>query len=297
MKLVNSILFFTYPLGILAVIALVFGLGIFFTRKYMLGWRLYWIGALLFIGSQILHIPFNLLVTWLFRQGILPTPPENYQLLFNAVFLGISAGLFEELTRYAGLRWWAKDARSWPKGLLFGSGWGGMEALILYVLTLALNYILFLALLTQDLSAILPLEQMAPLQQGLDIFWGVSWYYSLLGALERFLVIPIHICLTIIVLQVFVRGQSRWLWFAVAWHALLNAMIFIILPSWGVNALYGILAIFTLISIGIIFALRGEEPLEPERVLEGDEHISDDKNGGLQIEVNLDNLESSRYTE
>ena len=124
----NSILFFTYPFGIFVVLVLVIGLGVYLTRKYNLGWRLFWIGAALFIIAQVLHIPFNLLIDRLFRNGVLPSVPEGYQVLFSAVFLGLSAAFFEELTRYAGLRWWAKEARSWAKGLLFGYGWGGMEA-------------------------------------------------------------------------------------------------------------------------------------------------------------------------
>jgi uncharacterized membrane protein YhfC len=295
----NSILIFTYPLGITIVLALVIGLGIFFTRKYNLGWRLYWIGGVLFIVSQVLHIPFNFLLDSLFRNNVIPTPPENYQVLFSALLLGLSAGLFEELVRYAGLRWWAKDARNWPKGLLFGSGWGGMEAIILYVILLSLNYAVFLALRTQDLSTLIPPEQLAPLQEGMNLFWGVTWYESMLGALERILVLPIQISLTILVLQVFRRGQSRWLWISIAWHTLLNASLLITLRQWGIYATYSILTIFTLLSIGIIFALRGEEP---DTEVEGQEIAPDDKNDPGQvvltpIEESSDNIDQTRFTE
>jgi uncharacterized membrane protein YhfC len=290
---------FTYPLGITIVLALVIGLGIFITRKYNLGWRLYWIGAVLFIISQVLHIPFNFLLDALFRNKIMPMPPENYQLLFSAILLGLSAGLFEELIRYAGLRWWAKDARTWAKGLLFGSGWGGMEAIIFYVILLSLNYVVFLALRTQDLSAMIPPEQLAPLQQGLNLFWGVTWYDSMLGALERILVLPIQISLTIVVLQVFLRGQSRWLWLAVAWHALLNAVAVISVRQLGPYATESILAIFTLLSIGIVFALRGEEPMAED---EDREIVPDDKIDLEQLELppieeDPDNIDQTRFTE
>ena len=293
----NSILYFTYPLGITLVLILVIGLGVFLTRKYNLGWRLYWIGAALFILSQALHIYFNFLIDRLFRNGVLPTPPENYQLLFSAVFLGLSAGFFEELIRYAGLRWWAKDARSWAKGLLFGSGWGGMEAIIFYVLVLSLNYIIFAALRTQDLSNQLSPEQLAPLQQGMNLFWSVSWYDSLLGAVERLFALPIQISLTILVLQVFTRGQSRWLWIAIAWHTLIDAVVVISISNWGIYATEGLVAIFALLSIGIIFALRQPEP--PSSTQEED---LEDQNDAPQvdlppIEENLENIEGTRYTD
>lgn len=293
----NSILIFTYPLGIILVLILVIGLGFFLTRKYNLGWRLYWIGAAIFVISQILHIPFNLLLDRLFNTGVLPTPPEEYQLIFSALLLGLSAGLFEELTRYAGLRWWAKDARSWSKGLLFGAGWGGMEAIIFFVVVMILNYGIFMALRTVDLTSILPSEQLAPLQEGLNLFWGVSWYDSLLGALERILVLPVQIALTILVLQVFIRRQSRWLWIAIAWHTLLDAVAVITVRQWGAYATEGILAIFTLLSIGIIFALRSDDPAveSNESVTEGD---GDHKQLNLPpIEENPDNIDQTRYTD
>ena len=293
----NSILYFTYPLGIIVVLILVIGLGVFLTRKFHLGWRLYWIGAALFILAQILHIPFNFLLTYLFRNNILPVPPENYQLLFNAVLLGLSAGLFEELIRYAGLRWWAKDARSWAKGLLFGSGWGGIEAIIFYVVVLSLNYIIFTALRTQDLSNQLSPEQLAPLQQGMNLFWSVSWYDSLLGAVERIFVLPIQISLTILVLQVFTRGQSRWLWIAIAWHTLLDAVVIISISNWGVYVTEGFVGLFALISIGVIFALRQPEPPDGTQVEDLENQILIPQVDLPPIEENLENIEGTRYTD
>lgn len=292
----NRILYFTYPFGIIVVLVLVIGLGVYLTRKYNLGWRLYWIGAALFIIAQIFHIPFNLLVDRLIRNGILPTVPEQYQLLFSAIFLGLSAGLFEEITRYAGLRWWAKDTRSWARGLLFGSGWGGMEAIIFFIIPLLLNYVIFLALRTQDLSSMLPPEQLAPLQDGLDMFWGVAWYDSLLGAVERILVLPIQIAFTILVLQVFIRRQSRWLWFAIIWHALLDAVAVVGVRTWGAYITEALVLIFSLASLGMIFALRGEEPEEEEgETSEGGNHT-----GQIElppIEETEDNIEQTRFSD
>ncbi len=294
----NSILIFTYPLGILIVFALVIGLGFFITRIYTLGWRLYWIGGVLFIISQILHIPFNIFIDRLFQNDILPTPPENFQLLFSAIFLGLSAGLFEELIRYAGLRWWAKDARSWAKGLLFGSGWGGMEAIIFYVVALSLNYVIFSAMRTQDLSTLIPPEQLSSLEEVYNLFWRVKWYESMLGALERILALPIQIGLTILVLQVFIRGQSRWLWIAVAWHAIIDTAFVIAFRQWGIYPSYGIVAAFTLLSFGIMFALRGEDDIIEN---EDQEILPSEKNGferfeALPLEETPEKIDQTRFT-
>ena len=75
----NSALYFTFPLSVIIIFGLAVGLGIFLTRKYNLRWRLYWIGAALFVVAQILHIPFNIILNQLFRNDVLPLPPEQYQ--------------------------------------------------------------------------------------------------------------------------------------------------------------------------------------------------------------------------
>ena len=291
----NQILVFTYPLGILTVLILVISLGVFLTRKYNLGWRLFWIGAALFIIAQILHIPFNILIDRLFNIGVLPIPPEQYQLLFNAVFLGLSAGLFEELIRYAGLRWWAKDARTWAKGLLFGSGWGGIEAILFYVVVLSLNYIIFMALRTQDFTNQLTPEQLAVLQQGMNVFWSVTWYDSLLGALERIFTLPLQIALTILVLQVFIRHQSRWLWIAIGLHAMVNAFVVISLNLWGFYITEAIVVLFGLISIGIIFAFRQPEPIDDDQLEDIPDEIETPPVELQPIEENAENIEGTRY--
>lgn len=293
----NPVLQFTYPLGIMAVLGLVIGLGIYLTRKFKLGWRLYWIGAALLVISQLLHIPFNLLLGRLFNSGYLPTPPAQYQLYFNAIILGLSAGLFEEVTRYIGMRWWAKDARTWAQGLLFGAGWGGMEAFLFFVVVMAINYVVFTALRSVDLASVLTGDQLVQLQVGLNQFWGVPWYDSLLGALERILTLPVQIALTIMVLQVFLRRQSRWLWMAIAWHTLLDMAAVIAVRLWGAYITEGILSIFTLVSIGIIFALREEVP---QVTLIESEAGGDDQLDAVSlppIEETPETIEGTRFTD
>jgi hypothetical protein len=78
-----DILFFTYTINGLLMIVLGIGLGIFLTLKFNLGWRLWWIGAMTFILSQIGHIPFNYGVSWL-SQGITSSLSETTLLIVNA---------------------------------------------------------------------------------------------------------------------------------------------------------------------------------------------------------------------
>jgi uncharacterized membrane protein YhfC len=247
------------------MIALPIALGIVLERKFHLGWGLWWIGAATFVFSQIGHIPFNIGLTALFKRGILPTPPEACTLVFNATVLGLSAGLWEELARFATYHWWVKEARSWRKGVMLGAGHGGIEAILIGTLVLV-NFLYMLAIRNADLSSLVPLDQLGLAQRAIAEFWSAPWYAVLLGALERALALPIQISLSLLVLQSFTRRQPGWLFLAIGWHALVDGAAVIGLGAWGVYAAEGLVAAFCLLSLVIVFALRLPEPQEkPEQ--------------------------------
>jgi uncharacterized membrane protein YhfC len=257
----NPLLYFTYPISGILCILLPIGIGVFLTRRYRLGWRLFFIGGGIFILSQVFHIPFNAGVTYLFREGILPVPDEQWLPVFNAVFLGLSAGVFEETARYLGYRYWAKDARSWSKGLLYGTGHGGAESIIVGALIL-ISYLVMVALRGSDLGSMISGDQLDQFRIQQDAYWSLAWYDSLIGFVERAFTLPVQIGLSILVLQVFLRSQIRWLWLAIFWHALIDATVVFALNYLNVYLIEGIVAVFGLASLGIIFLLRQEEPEE-----------------------------------
>ena len=112
-----NLLFITHALNGLLMIGMPIALGIYLTRRFHYGWRLWFIGAASFVISQIGHIPFNNFLNSLFLKGNLPFPPVAYRSLIFAIIAGLSAGVFEEVTRYLVMRFWAKDARSCQKVL------------------------------------------------------------------------------------------------------------------------------------------------------------------------------------
>jgi uncharacterized membrane protein YhfC len=215
-------------------------------------------GGVTFILSQAFHIPFNNALTQLFRQGILPVPPPGWAPLFNATILGLSAGLWEETARYGMLLWWAKDARTWRKGILLGAGHGGMEAILLGILVLV-AFFNFVAIRNADLSTLVPADQLTAARIAVKAYWSAPWYDTLLGALERLFTLPVQISLAVLVTQAFIRNQRRWWVAAVVWHALADALAVVAMSKWGVYITEATIALFSLFSIGIIFALRQPE--------------------------------------
>ena len=290
-----SILYLTHLLNGLLMIAMPVVLGILLTRKFHLGWRLWWIGAATFVLSQVVHIPFNLLILNPFLREKFPAGQgDKSALLITAIALGLSAGVFEEVGRYLAYLFWAKDARSWRKGVLMGAGHGGIEAVILGGLVL-LAYTQLVALRDSDLISRVPQEQLALLQNQIQIYWSLPWYDTLLGALERFFTLFFHISASVIVLQVFLRRQIRWLWVAILWHAILDAAAVYAISTWGTYAAEALIGVSALLSLGIILALRSPEPLEEEPAspaplpeLVNPQHLE-------QVEITPAKLDDTRY--
>jgi uncharacterized membrane protein YhfC len=278
------------------MLALPIGLAAFFTRRFHYSWRLVGMGALTFILSQIGHIPFNSLALNPLLKTLGSALPPGLALVANAVLLGLSAGLFEEGSRYLVLSRWAKNARSWRAALVFGAGHGGAEAIILGGLVVA-TFVYMAAYRNADLSTIVPADQVALAKQQVAAYWGMPWPVSLLGALERTLTIPCHLAMSVLVMQAFTRGKRYWLWLAVLYHALLDATAVYLMgilssQSWGIYAVEGGVAVFTLASLAIIYLLRQPEPPAPapapppppaEPVLPA------------ELQVSEENLDNSRY--
>lgn len=247
--LLNGLLMILMPVGLALVLL----------KRWKLGWKILLAGAATFILSQVGHIPFNSLMTSLLNKTGLATLPAEAALIFNAVFLGLSAGLFEELFRYGMFRWWLKDARSWRKGVLVGVGHGGIEAVIFGGLAL-LALIQLTAARNMDLSSVYTGSTLELAQQQVNTYWSAPWYAAILGAVERLFTIPIQISLAVLVLQGFIRNQKRWLWLAVGYHALVDAVAVYALSKISMYWVEAIVGGFALISLAIIFLLKKPEP-------------------------------------
>ena len=292
-----DLLFITHALNGILMLVIPIVLGIFFTKRFHLGWRIWLIGGATFILSQMGHIPFNLLLTKLFQVHYLPAPPVAWKPFFNPVILGLSAGLWEELSRAAVYCWWAMDARSWRKGILLGAGHGGTEAFLLGLLVLY-TFMNLTAVRNMDLSRIVPATQLQLAQQQVTAYWSAAWPLTLLGAVERLFSLACQIGLSVLVLQAFTRKQPVWILLAVLWHALIDsATVYVtarwLSTAWGAYAVEGLVGIFALVSIGFIFILHQPEPPSPEMVVPTRVPLLDVNN--LVLEDTPENIENSRF--
>lgn len=239
-------------------------IGRWIRRRRGAGWGLFGIGAVTFVLSQVGHIPFN----WLILQKLEWITGEN--LIVLTLFLGISSGAFEEVARYLAYRFWAREARSWGRGLMLGAGHGGIEAIFLGVIGL-LNLTVLLGLdngYFQGLLASVPEDQLYLVDNQISALFDVPPMLALLGAVERLFALLLHLSASLLVMQVFVRKQLRWLGASVGWHAVFNGVAVYVATVWGAVPAELALGLLSLVSLGLIFWLRTPEPIiEPPEPL------------------------------
>lgn len=196
-------------------------LAILLRRRFRVSWLLFGVGALTFIGSQVVHLPLNNLLN---KIGILPSGTESgWMIAQMAIVLGLTAGICEELARAVGYLIF-KKARRAEDGLMFGIGHGGIEAMILIgILTAGSLVQLFLLrgvdLTTMNFSA----EQITYLQTQLDTF-NQTPLIALLPLAERLMAMTLHIVLSMMVLYAFQQKKKIWILWAILYHAAVDAI-------------------------------------------------------------------------
>lgn len=280
-------------LNALLMIVMPLALGVYLFRKLGTEWRLFGIGALTFIAAQIFHIPFNawVLNPMLVNLGLALDVPA--QLAVIALLLGLSAGVFEEFARYIVYRFWLKGERdrTWGGALMLGAGHGGIEAIILGVLVVY-GFIQLFALKDANLAAFIPTEQLEITRSQVDMFWTAPWYAAILGAVERAATLCFHLSASVLVLQVFKRKSIFWLFLAIAWHTLVDALAVFASQTWNIYITEALIVAAGLMGLGIVFLLR-EAPSKPD-----DEIPVQVEAPPLNVEIQkptFENLEDSRY--
>ena len=247
-----------YLVNVLGMIVLPIVLAFYLTRKFSLPWKLVLAGALTFIASQVLHIPAVAGLTALFNNGTLPPVPESSRALFNAVVLGLLAGIFEETARWILFRFNLKNVKTWAEGVLVGVGHGGVEALLLGILGLV-SVVSMITLRNVDPETLgLPPGQLELALQQMEAFWNAPVYMAFLGLVERVFAITLHLALSVMVLYSVVYRKPVWFWIALLWHSFVDALVVYLLPTVGELGIEGIVGICALISLGILFWMRSK---------------------------------------
>lgn len=243
---------FFYILSIVLCILIPVILGILLRRRFRVSWLLFGVGAFTFIGSQIVHLPLNNLLS---KIGILPATPESgWAIAQMAIILGLTAGICEELTRFVGYTL-LKKARTAEDGIMLGLGHGGIEAMIIIGVLAAGAIAQLFALRGVDLSRLnISQEQVLFLQTQLDAL-NQPAVTGLLPLLERLAAMTMHLVLSLMVLYAFQQNKRIWVLWAVLYHAAVDA-IAVALSANKVDVLLIELVFFISLLPGIFWAVK-----------------------------------------
>lgn len=251
-----------YTLSVLLMIALPIALAIALRRRARAPWWLFCIGMATFAASQAVHLPLN---DWLGDLGVLAAtmPQEGGALARQALILGLTAGLSEELARAAGYWLLARrdKGRRPEEGVMLGLGHGGIEAMTFGAVLTAASATSLWALRDVDLASLaLPAEQMAAVQQQMDLFTASPWFAAA-PLLERAIALLVHVSLSLLVWAAFQRRNALYLALAILYHTLFNALAVILAQQIdNVWLLEGVVALLALPGVLWIWRLwRGRE--------------------------------------
>jgi uncharacterized membrane protein YhfC len=146
------------------------------------------------------------------------------------IFLGLTAGLFEEGGRYLGYRTLLRKRSRWIDGFAFGVGHGGIEAITLVGMT-NINSLVYALMINNgqfnQLAGQMPADTAKQVLAQLTTLQPLDAY---LGGIERIFALIIQIALSLLVLLA-VRNRKLYLaGLAVLAHMLVDAPI-VILPE------------------------------------------------------------------
>jgi uncharacterized membrane protein YhfC len=275
--------------NVILMLTIPFVVGRLIASRRKVSWELFVIGGVSFIVSQLGHLPFNAIMTPRVISLTEATTKVNSTLLL-ALFLGLSAGIFEETTRYLTYRLMSKNNYNWSSALMIGAGHGGIEALLLGLVAAA-NLVILFGYRAGYFQALLSVEDGPIALRTIDTYLAAPWYDTILGAIERVSALAIHISLSIMVLQVITKKRKYWFFLAVAWHALVDGLVVVGSSWWGIYITEAIVAFAAVASVCFIYLLRERDtdkikpdPLPELALIEQ-----------VEIELSSDKLEDTRF--
>ncbi len=231
-----SILFMCISAAISIVLPIAAAL--YLNKKYNTSWKAVIVGALIFIVFQPL-IRFQLLGFWQ------KTNWYTYNSVVNpwSIYLiaGFTAGLFENVGRFIGFKFFLKDKLEWKNGIAYGIGHGGIEAILLAGIP-------FINLIVTSLT------------NGTLVYSFPGMY--LLGGIERIFAMTLHVALSLVVLYGVKNKKNRYLLYAILLHGIVDSSIgfiknTILLEAW--------VAVFA--AAVLFFIIRKIKKSSSERIL------------------------------
>lgn len=253
-EVVTIVFVIAYPLALAALAH----------RRFQVEWRYFAFGVAIFAIFQLLtRVPLVTVAGALLQPTLRASRAAAWGYLFA---LALTAALAEEIGRYLGYRWFmGREPKTWARGVMYGLGHGGLESIVIVGGGALLSLVSLLALQSANFSRLSAAQQHAVARQFTAIAALPGWF-PLLGAWERLWTVVVHVALSLIVMQVFVRRQRRWLGVAIAAHFALDFFILalgrifggslaVVLAQEAVVGFFGLAAVAVIVRLARVPAL------------------------------------------
>ncbi|HHY56478.1 MAG TPA: YhfC family intramembrane metalloprotease [Chloroflexi bacterium] len=255
----------TQVISIVIMVVAPFVAGFVARRRLGTPWRVFWMGALVFVVSQmLLRIPIVSALQIFFATQI--TAGSLAVTLGVGAALALTAAMFETAGRYAGYRWLLRrDPKQWSTGVMYGLGHGGIESALLIAGVSIVQLVTLMTMTEAALAALPPVQAQALTALASAINDNPAWM-GLAGGYERIVSLAIHVALSLLVLEAYVRRQWRWVALALAAHFAVDFVTPVLIPALlpvGVSrqiVQYLALTGFGILAIWISVALRRQTP-------------------------------------
>lgn len=170
------------------------------------------VGVLVFFICQIvLRLPILSYILsnqlWYMRLSLNP--------YLYSIFLGITAGIFEEIGRYIGFKYFLKNNQKYDDGLSFGFGHWGVEALFIV-----------------GINAAILLSSPKLLESS-----GLNTANTFMMGLERLFVLSVHVGFSMIVLYSVRLNKISYLFVAIILHGIIDAGIGILQQLFNIGSI------------------------------------------------------------
>ena len=180
------------------------------------------------------------------------------------IFLGLTAGLFEEIGRWLGYKSLIKPRTAWTDGVAFGVGHGGIEAITLVGLTNINSLVYVLAINNGSYASLMASVPQATADAVYQSLTTAAPFDILLGGLERVFAFSIQIALSLLVLYAVRQKKIIYLGLAVLLHMLIDAPV-VILPRVFGFSVYALETVYLVLAVAAaLFVFRSRRLFNSE---------------------------------
>ena len=251
----------SYIFAILFEIVYPILVGLMIIRRYNTGWKLFGVGVLTFLGSQVVHLLLLSGFSELIKRGLFPSPA--LEILPYAIVVGLLAGLCEETARLTGYKILKEKGNTWGAALTLGAGHGGSESIIIGLVSLA-NFAVFIYIQQTGRTAL----GVTPSQ--LSQVFNIPWTLPLAGAVERLTTLIMQLTLSIMVWIAVSRRAWGWFIAAILWHTLVDGSVLLLqnigFTTWAIEGILTGVMLINIIGLYIMNLIKTQTtPLPGDR--------------------------------